>query len=76
MPKGLKTKAEPKPRKSCELRFSMLGFDAVFNILMVFAAVLVFLKVKKLTMWGWGVVLAPACIAILLKILSIFLKRA
>ena len=54
----------------------MLGFDAVFNILMVFAAVLVFLKVKKLTMWGWGVVLAPACIAILLKILSIFLKRA
>jgi hypothetical protein len=54
----------------------MLGFDAVFNILMVLAAVLFFLKVKKLIMWGWGVVLAPACIAILLKILSIFLKRA
>jgi hypothetical protein len=54
----------------------MLAFDAVFNILMIVAAVLVFLKIKKLIMWDWGVVLAPACIAILLKILSIFLKRA
>jgi hypothetical protein len=52
----------------------MLGFGAVFNILMILAAVLVFLKVKKLIMWDWGVVLAPACIAVLLKIVSLFLK--
>ena len=54
----------------------MAILDSLFNYLMIFGAVLFFLKVKKLIMWGWGVVLAPACIAILLKILSIFLKRA
>ena len=54
----------------------MLAFDAVFNILMIVAAVLVFLKIKKLIMWDWVVVLAPLCIAVLMKILSVVLKTA
>jgi len=54
----------------------MSAFDLVFNIWMTLAAVLVFLKVKKLITWDWGIVLAPVVVAILIKGYLIFLNRA
>ncbi len=54
----------------------MSRFDVVFNILMISGAVLVFLKIKKLVTWDWVIVLAPVCIAVLIKILYSFLNRA
>jgi hypothetical protein len=46
-----------------------------FNIWMILAGVLVFLKIKKLLKWDWPVVLAPACVGILAKGLLMFLNR-
>ncbi|MCU0594336.1 MAG: hypothetical protein MUC98_02575 [Desulfobacterota bacterium] len=54
----------------------MLTFDLFFNIWMTLAAVLVFLKLKKLIVWDWGIVLAPACVGILFKLAFAFFSRA
>jgi hypothetical protein len=54
----------------------MSAFDVVFNIWMTLAAVLVFLKVKKLVTWDWGIVLAPVVVAILIKAYLVFVNRA
>jgi hypothetical protein len=54
----------------------MSAFDVVFNIWMTLAAVLVFLKVKKLVTWDWGIVLAPVVVAILIKAYLILVNRA
>ena len=54
----------------------MLTFEAFFNAWMTLAAVLVFLKVKKLITWDWGIVLAPVVVAILIKAYLIFVNRA
>ena len=59
-----------------KVRGTMSAFDVVFNIWMTLAAVLVFLKVKKLVTWDWGIVLAPVVVAILLKAYLIFVNRA
>ena len=45
----------------------MSAFDMFFNIWMTLAAVLVFLKLKKLITWDWAIVLAPVCVAVLVK---------
>lgn len=49
------------------MRVSMSAFDMFFNIWMTLAAVLVFLKLKKLITWDWAIVLAPVCVAVLVK---------
>jgi len=54
----------------------MSAFDVFFNTWMTLAAVLVFLRIKKLITWEWGFVLAPVCIAVLIKGVFIFLNRA
>jgi hypothetical protein len=54
----------------------MLTFDAFFNAWMTLAAVLVFLKIKKRVKWDWPVVLAPACVGVLLKLTSAFFNQA
>ena len=54
----------------------MLAPDVLFNNLMIFAAVLVFLKIKKFITWDWGLVLAPLVVALLIKGYLIFLNRA
>jgi hypothetical protein len=53
----------------------MLGFDTVFNILMILAAVLVFLKIKKLITWDRGIVVAPLVVALLMKGYLIFVNH-
>jgi hypothetical protein len=58
------------------VRISMLAPDVLFNNLMIFAAVLVFLKIKKFITWDWGLVLAPLVVALLIKGYLIFLNRA
>jgi len=55
---------------------SVTAFDLVFNIWMTLAAILVFLKVKKLITWDWGIVLAPVVVAILIKGYLIFVNHA
>ena len=54
----------------------MSAFDMFFNTWMTLAAVLVFLKLKKLITWDWGIVLAPACVAVLVKGYLIFFNHA
>jgi len=54
----------------------MSAFDVFFNTWMTFAAVLVFLRLKKLITWDWGIVLAPVCVAVLLKGYLMFFSRA
>jgi len=54
----------------------MSMFDVFFNAWMTLAAVLVFLKIKKLITWDWGFVLAPVVVAFLIKGYFIFLNRA
>jgi hypothetical protein len=54
----------------------MLTFDTFFNAWMILAAVLVFLKIRKLVKWDWGIVLAPVIVAVLLKVAYAFLNRA
>jgi hypothetical protein len=54
----------------------MATLDALFNYLMIFGAVLFFLKVKKFITWDWGIVLAPVVIALLIKGYLIFFSRA
>jgi hypothetical protein len=66
----------PSERTPYKARVSMSRFDVAFNILMILGAGLVFLKIKKLVTWDWVIVLAPVCIAVLIKILFIFLNRA
>jgi hypothetical protein len=51
------------------------AFDVLFTILMTLAAILVFLKVRKLITWDWSIVLAPAVIAFLIKIHFIFVNH-
>jgi len=46
-----------------------------FNIWMIMAAILVFLKIKKLVKWDWGIVLAPACVGVLFKLAFVFFNR-
>jgi len=58
------------------VRVSISVFDAVFNAWMTMAAVLVFLKIKKLITWDWGIVLAPAVVGFLLKGYLIFVNRS
>jgi uncharacterized membrane protein len=57
------------------VRVSMLAFDIIFTTLMTLAAVLVFLKIKKLITWDWSIVLAPAVVAFLMKAYLIFVNR-
>jgi hypothetical protein len=45
----------------------MSTFDAFFNTWMTLAAVLVFLKIKKLVTWDWAIVVAPVVVAFLIK---------
>jgi hypothetical protein len=59
-----------------KMRGTMSAFDVVFNIWMTLAAVLVFLKVKKLITWDWGIVLAPVVVAILIKGYLLFANHA
>ena len=54
----------------------MPAFDMFFNIWMIFAAVLVFLKFKKLVTWDWGVVLAPVVVAVVMKLAAVFFNHA
>jgi|GEM_PF-2923625 len=54
----------------------MTAFDTVFNIWMIVAALLVFLKFKKLVAWDWGVVLAPVIVALVMKVASFLFNRA
>jgi len=54
----------------------MPGFDVIFNAWMTLAAVLVFLKVKKLITWDWGIVLAPVVVAFIVKGYLILFNRA
>jgi len=54
----------------------MSGFDAVFNIWMTLAEVLMFLKIKKVISRDWGIVVAPLVAALLLKAYIIFVERA
>jgi len=54
----------------------MSGFDGFFNVWMTLAAVLVFLKIKKLITWDWGIVVAPLVVALLMKGYLIFFNRA
>lgn len=53
----------------------MSGFDVFFNAWMTLAAVLVFLKIKKLIVWDWAVVVAPVVVALLLKAYLVFFER-
>jgi len=53
----------------------MSGFSMVFNVWMTLAAVLVFLKIKKLITWDWGIVVAPLVVALLLKAYLVFVER-
>jgi hypothetical protein len=53
----------------------MLTFDVFFNAWMILAAVLVFLKIKKLVKWDWGIVLAPLIVVVLMKLAAIFFSR-
>jgi len=53
----------------------MSAFDVFFNTWMILAAVLVFLKIKKLIMWDWGFVLAPVVVGFLIKGYFIFVNR-
>jgi hypothetical protein len=54
----------------------MSTLDLLFNNLMILAAVLVLLKIKKYITWDWGIVLAPLVVAFLIKGYLIFLNRA
>lgn len=54
----------------------MPAFDVFFNIWMISAAVLVFLKFKKLITWDWGVVLAPVIVAVVMKLAAVLFNRA
>ncbi len=58
------------------MEISMGTFDMVFNIWMTLAAILVFLKLRNLIAWDWGVVLAPLIVAVLLRVAYAFLNRA
>ena len=58
------------------MRRLMPAIDMVFNIWMIVAAVLVFLKFKKLITWDWGIVLAPVIVAVVMKLAAIFFNRA
>lgn len=58
------------------MRRLMPAIDMVFNIWMIVAAVLVFLKFKKLITWDWGIVLAPVFVAVIFKIAFSFFNRA
>ena len=58
------------------MRVFMSMFDVFFNAWMTLAAVLVFLKIKKLITWDWGFVLAPVVVAFLIKGYLIFVNRA
>jgi len=49
------------------VRASVMGFDVFFNAWMTVSAVLVFLKIKKLITWDWGIVLAPVVVAFIVK---------
>jgi len=54
----------------------MPTLDVLFNNLMIFGAVLFFLKIKKFITWDWGIVLAPVVVAFLIKGYLIFINRA
>jgi len=58
------------------VRVSMSAFDMFFNTWMTLAAILVFLKLKKLVTWDWAIVLAPACVAVLVKGYLFFFNHA
>jgi len=54
----------------------MSAFDAFFSTWMTFAAVLVFLKVKKFITWDWGIVVAPAVVGFLVKGYLVLFSRS
>jgi len=54
----------------------MSAFDVAFSILTILGAGLVFLKLKNLITWSWGIVLAPVVVAFLMKAHLIFVNRA
>jgi len=54
----------------------MSTFDVFFNAWMTLAAVLVFLKIKKLITWDWGIIVAPVVVAFLVKGYLILFNRA
>lgn len=57
------------------VRDFMPTFDLFFNIWMTLAAILVFLKLKKLIVWDWGIVLAPVWVAVIMKLALYFFNR-
>ena len=54
----------------------MSTFDVLFSSWMTLAAILVFLKIKKLITWDWGIVVAPVVVAFLVKGYLILFNRA